>query len=203
MSRPRVPLRYAKQKWKENKDRQEKMGNRFLLSFEEWYQFWLDHGEDKNLAGVGYGKNSQVLVRIDEKGAYEVGNIQTMTRGVGNKGRPCRSLGRARPQTWIIKDPELHKMYLPYLKAKSQTDFRVREGLAVGNWKLSFAEFVAAWGDLWPLRGRASNDFTMTREDFEKDWDAGNVIIVTRAEQLRRAADYRMLTGRLRGYKSK
>lgn len=203
MSRPRIPLRYARQKWKENKQRQERMGNKFNLTFEEWYEFWLSEGINKNDVGEGYGKFSLVLVRIDEKGAYEVGNIRTMTRGSTNLGKPCRSLGRERPNTWKIKDPVLHKMYLPFLKCKSQTDYRVREGIAVGNWRLSFDEFVAAWGDLWELRGRKSEDFTLTREDPEKDWTASNVIIVTRAEQLNRANSRRVETGRVRGWKKR
>jgi hypothetical protein len=82
-------------------------------------------------------------------------------------------------------------MYIPFLKAKAQTDFRVREKIAVGDWRLTFEEFVAAWGDLWQLRGRASSDFAMTRECFEGDWTADNVVVVTRKEQLERARQYR------------
>jgi hypothetical protein len=82
-------------------------------------------------------------------------------------------------------------MYIPYLKAKSQTDYRVREGIADGEWLLTFPEFVAVWGDLWQLRGRASSDFAMTREDFDGDWTADNVVVVTRKEQLERARQYR------------
>ena len=203
MSRPRVPLRYARQKWKENRQRQERMGNEFLLTFEEWYQFWLDNGEDKNQQGVGYGKASQVLGRIDESKPFCQGNIQAMTRGKTQEGKPCRSLGRERPSTWKIKDPELHKMYEPFLKAKSQTDYRVREGIAVGEWRLSFSEFVTAWGDLWELRGRKSEDFTLTREDPEKAWSADNVVVISRREQLQRAHARRISTGRTRGWRGR
>lgn len=191
MGRHKVPLRYAKQKFKENKDRCLKMGNQWTIQFEDWYQWWLSHGIDKNATGEAYTKHSLILVRKDDTKPYSIDNITAMTRGKTNTGRPCRSLGRERPNTWVIKDPELHKMYIPFLKAKSQTDFRVREGLAIGEWKITFPEFVAAWGDLWELRGRKSEDFAMTRKDFDLDWTADNILVVTRKEQLQMARDYR------------
>jgi hypothetical protein len=167
------------------------MGNGWTLTFDEWYNWWLEQGVDKNLSGEQYSKHSLILVRKDLTLPYSIDNIIAMTRGVTNTGRPCRSLGKERPNTWVIKDPALHKMYIPFLKAKSQTDYRVREGIAEGEWKLNFEEFVAAWGDLWQLRGRASSDFAMTREDFDGDWTADNVVVVTRKEQLARAREYR------------
>lgn len=191
MARPRVPLRDARQKFRYNKERALKMGNGWQISFEEWYAWWLSHGVDKNLSGPEYTRHSLILVRKDESKPYSLDNITAMTRGKTNTGRPCRSLGKERPNTWVIKDPELHKMYTPFLKAKSQTDYRVREGIAEGEWKLTFEEFVAAWGDLWQLRGRASSDFAMTREDFDGDWTADNVVVITRKEQLERARQYR------------
>ena len=191
MARPRIPLRDAKQKFKDNKERAIKMGNGWTLTFEEWYQWWLDHGIDKNLSGEQYTKHSLILVRTDLTKPYSIDNITAMTRGKTNTGRPCRTLGKERPNTWVIKDPVLHKMYIPFLKAKAQTDFRVREKIAVGDWKLTFEEFVAAWGDLWQLRGRDSSSFAMTREDFDGDWTADNVVVVTRKEQLERARQYR------------
>jgi hypothetical protein len=191
MARPRVTLRDAKQKFRDNRDRALRLGNDWTLTFEQWYNWWLEQGVDKNLSGEKYSKHSLILVRIDLTKPYAIDNITAMTRGVTNTGRPCRSLGKERPHTWIIKDPALHKMYIPFLKAKSQTDYRVREGIAEGEWKLSFEEFVAAWGDLWQLRGRASEDFAMTREDFDGDWTADNVVVVTRKEQLERARQYR------------
>jgi hypothetical protein len=189
MSRPKVPLRYAKQKFKDNKERAIKMGNVWTIDFPSWYQWWLEQGVDKNLSGEAYSKTSLILVRKDLTKPYSLDNITAMTRGKTNTGRPCRTLGKERPDTWVIKDPELHKMYIPYLKAKSQTDYRVREGIAEGEWRLTFSEFVAAWSDLWKLRGRKSEDFAMTRLDFEKDWTADNVVVVTRKEQLKIARE--------------
>jgi hypothetical protein len=191
MGRYRVLLRNAKQRFKDNKNRVLKMNNKWEISFEDWYAWWLSHGIDKELPGEAYSKLSLMLVRIDETKPYTIDNIQAMTRGKNNIGRPCRSLGRERPHTWIIKDPVLHKMYIPFLKAKSQTDYRVREGIAVGNWAMTFEEFTAAWGDLWELRGRRSEDFAMTRIDFEADWTADNIVVVTRAEQLKMAREFR------------
>lgn len=191
MSRPRVLLRDAKQKFRDNRKRALNMGNGWTLTFEEWYNWWLSNGVDKNLTKNNYTKHSLILVRKDLTKPYSLDNITAMTRGATNTGRPCRSLGKERPNTWKIKDPELHKMYIPFLKAKSQTDYRVREGIAEGEWLITFPEFVAVWGDLWQLRGRASSDFAMTREDFDGDWTADNVVVVTRKEQLERARQHR------------
>lgn len=203
MGRQRVELRDAKQKWRDNAKRHRRLGAEFNLTFEEWYKFWLDHGVDKNIPITGYNKHSLVLVRIDDTKPFSIDNIHAATRGSTNTGRPCRSLGKSRPNTWKIKDPELHKMYIPFLKAKAQTDYRVRHGIAVGEWQLSFDEFVQLWGDLWDLRGRGSNDMTLTRDDFEGDWNIKNCVIVPRSEQLRRGHAYKMATGRTRGWKKR
>jgi len=201
MGRPRLPLRYAKNKYNYNKIRQEKNGNVWDLSFEDWYAFFLANGIDKNLTNGPITKNFLCLVRKDESKPFNKNNISLATQGANNIGRPCRSLGKSRPNTWIIKDPALHKMYIPFLKAKAQTAYRVREGLAEGIWLLSFEDFVDAWGDLWQFRGKSSLDYAMTREDFEKDWTRDNVIIVTRKEQLQRAHDYRESRDMYRGRK--
>jgi hypothetical protein len=191
MGRHKVPLRDARYKYKYNQQRAKKMGAEFNISFAAWYAWWASHGVEKNSTGKDYNKESLVMVRKDDTKPFTLDNIQAMTRGKTNTGRPCRSLGKERPNTWVIKDPVLHKMYIPFLKAKAQTDFRVREGIAVGEWLLTFDDFVAVWGDLWQLRGRASTDFAMCREDFDGDWERDNVIVVTRKEQLSRARDYR------------
>jgi hypothetical protein len=172
--------------------RQRARGQEWNLDFFDWYNFWLDQGIDKDQPKkVVMGKEALCMVRIDETLPYQVGNITVATQGETNLGKPCRSLGKERPDTWIVKDPTLHKMYIPFLKAKAQSDYRVREGLETGGWDFTFDEFAAKWGDLWQLRGRGSLDFAMSKINFEGPWNAKNTDIITRREQLQRARDYR------------
>jgi hypothetical protein len=181
----------ARSRWLGNRMRQRSRGQEWNLEFFEWYDFWLSHGIDKDQPRkVVMGKEALCMVRINENLPYQVGNITVATQGETNLGKPCRSLGKERPNTWVVKDPTLHKMYIPFLKARAQSDYRVRKGLEVGGWTFTFEEFAAKWGDLWPLRGRGSLDFSMCKIDFEKAWSTDNTDIITRREQLQRAHRY-------------
>lgn len=102
------------------------------------------------------------------------------SKGLGH-GAP----GVPRPQVWKIgPDYERHKMYDPWLKAKAQSDYRVRQGLELGHWKLSFEDFFQLWRDHWHLRGRAVDDKCLTRIDPSKDWTKKNCEIISRRQHL-------------------
>ena len=185
MGRPKqnIPLRIARQRYNYNKYRQISKG--WDLSFEEWYKLFLDNGVDKNISrGIKTTADTLCLVRYDENQPYSLDNCYLATQGNTNGDYPCRGLGKQRPRTWIIKDPESHRKYLPWLRAKAQTDYRVREGLEVGGWQLTFEQFDSLWGTLWDLRGRASTDYCMTRIDPHGPWDDVNCVVITRAESL-------------------
>lgn len=184
MGRPRVALRDAKQKYNYNRQRQLRHNNQWNLTFEDWYQYFLDNGIDKNKPVGGVTKNFLCLCRKDDSKPFQLDNLILKTQGKNNLGVPSRSQGVERPQTWKVKDPDLHKMYMPFLKARAQANFRGED------WTLTFEQFADIWGDRWALRGRASTDLAMTRDDLEGAWAENNVIIVTRREQLRRSREY-------------
>ena len=195
MSRPKMRFKVAYQRYKDNKKRCTNMGHIWELSFDEWYNWWLAQGVDKNAPGVAYSKNSLVMVRIDETQTYNINNIQAMTRGVSASGHKCRSLGKERPETWVIKDRELRKRYVPFLRARAQANFRGEE------WAMTFEEFCEKWGEFWELRGRGSLDYSMTRSDPDGQWSMDNTEVLTRREQLQRASQYRVATGKVKGWR--
>ena len=91
------------------------------------------------------------------------------------RGVPKPSLRGIYPERWISgPDPKIHRMYEPFLKAKSQANYR-REG-----WEMTFDEFAELWADKWELRGRDGPDLCMTRINHEAPWSRSNCEIVTR-----------------------
>jgi hypothetical protein len=81
-------------------------------------------------------------------------------------------------------------MYQPWLLAKAQVMYRVREGLAEGDWNLEFEDWYELWKDHWDNRGRLGHNMCITRKDFEKSWDKDNCEIVERQEHLKRNGKY-------------
>lgn len=102
--------------------------------------------------------------------------------------RPNRhGKGVPRPHMWLIgpDDSYKHSMYLPWLRAKAQANFR-QEG-----WTLTFEEFYNIWEKEWPNRGRGSDQMCMSRLDFEKEWTADNCVVIIRSEHLKQQGQYR------------
>lgn len=96
------------------------------------------------------------------------------------KREPQFYKGVARPHTWISgPDQFRHEMYMPWLRAKAQANFR-KEG-----WTLTFEEFFELWKNDWDNRGRQPENVCMTRIDKDMPWSNDNVIIVTRLDHLR------------------
>jgi hypothetical protein len=88
---------------------------------------------------------------------------------------------KPRPNAWITgPDPLRHKQYLVWLQQKNQAQYR-KEG-----WDIDFDRWLEIWGDLWFYRGRGSEDFCMTRLDFDLPLTADNVEVITRLEHLTR-----------------
>lgn len=53
----------------------------FLLSFEQWYNWWLSHGIDKNTyKSNSRDGNAPCMCRFNDTGAYELSNIYLATR---------------------------------------------------------------------------------------------------------------------------
>ena len=127
-----------------------------------------------------------------------------MAETIKKKGRPRKTSmeidipkpkgGRGpRPHIWKCgPDPKLHAMYMPWLRAKSQSDYRLRQGLEVGEFKLSFDDWVELWGENWNFRGKGPDSYCMTRKDYNKDWVLDNCEIVGRLEHLRRQSIFKV-----------
>jgi hypothetical protein len=88
-----------------------------------------------------------------------------------------------RPDTWLSGPDEFrHSLYIPWLKAKAQANFRKEE------WTMTFDEWFDLWKDCWHLRGRGAEDMCMTRADTDGSWSAENTILMTRKEHLSQKA---------------
>lgn len=94
-------------------------------------------------------------------------------KGKGRKG--------PRPHTWLIgaeAGEYKHDMYLPWLRAKAQANFR-KEG-----WDMTFEQFYDLWKNDWHNRGRLAENMCMTRKNDTIPWTAENTILITRLEHL-------------------
>lgn len=104
--------------------------------------------------------------------------------------------GVPRDFAWHYKDPLEHEMHLPFLRARAQANFR-NEG-----WTLTIEQWFAIWRDHWSQRGRGKNSLCLTRKDWTQPWSEDNIEIVTRLEQLGRAAraavEFRLAEGRFK-----
>lgn len=94
--------------------------------------------------------------------------------------RPKYVKGVPRPQAWIHKDPLMHEMNMPFLRARAQCKFRNEP------FELTFDDWYAIWRDHWHLRGRGIDDYCLVRIDDSLPWSVNNCQIQQRREQLRR-----------------
>ena len=62
---------YQTQKWNAERIR----GIQFLLTFEEWYNWWLQQGVDKNQPQPKKGPNTLCMCRFGDTGPYSLTNI--------------------------------------------------------------------------------------------------------------------------------
>jgi hypothetical protein len=90
-----------------------------------------------------------------------------------------------RPNTWKVQGQIPHQQHIAWQKMKAQAKFREEEFL------LTFEDFQWLWQTSWDVRGRASEQYCLTREDPEGAWVLGNVVCVTRKEYLTRAKLYK------------
>lgn len=95
------------------------------------------------------------------------------------KRGPIFVKGVERPHMWAVgPDPEKHKLYTPWMRAKAQANFR-EEG-----WTMTFDEFYEMWHPYWDQRGRQADDLCMSRLDWNQPWSKDNTYIITRQEHL-------------------
>ena len=97
------------------------------------------------------------------------------------KTKPGPDVGTRFPDRWRSGPDEIrHKKYLQWLQQRNQARWRGE------TWELDFEQWLDIWGDLWEQRGRAADQYCMTREDPELDWTPDNVTVLTRREHYQR-----------------
>ena len=179
-------FRKAKGKFADFRKRWQGKGIQVEFTFEQWYEWWLSHGIDKNQKQPRVHRDTLVIMQRTPSKTLGLDNCQVATYGGNDRGLPSAHDGVARPHTWKYKDPLVHAKHEPYLRAKAQWNFRGEEN------DLTFSEWCEFWtDDLWPQRGRGIEKLTLTRKDPEGSWTKSNCEIVDRREQLYRASQLR------------
>lgn len=70
--KPRKPLSYYR--YGKHKRDAASRGIAFNLTLEEWYNWWIQQGVDKNISSK-LDKNTLCMCRFNDQGAYELSNI--------------------------------------------------------------------------------------------------------------------------------
>lgn len=178
------PKAYAR--YKDHKNRASEKNIPFNLTFEEWYQFWAIHGYDKETMKLPITRDLPTMRRKDRTRGFEWDNIEIVPLCEVNRGLPRPDLQVQRPSRWIVKDPELHARYQPWLRARAQAHYRGE------TWSLSFEDWCVIWNDeTWPLRGRGPKNLSMNQIDPQGGWHLNNVILMTRREQIQRRKEFK------------
>ena len=95
--------------------------------------------------------------------------------------------GSVRPHLRKYPDPLENEQYIAFLRARAQEKFLGRE------WQLTIEDWMKIWGrQLWFKRGRKTNDLALTRIDWNKPWHRDNVVLMTRADQIRMSTQRHM-----------
>lgn len=93
------------------------------------------------------------------------------------KTPPGPPKGSLFPDRWVSgPDYDTHLKYRQWLQQKNQAQWRNE------TWNLTFDEWCQSWGDLYEERGRAPNQYCMSRDDLDGPWTVDNVIVITRKE---------------------
>jgi len=82
MPKPAHPMALARTKWARHKAQSKFRNIGFHFTFDEWYEWWLQHGVDKNLHANTFDKsdtNRLCMCRIGDQGDYEPNNVYCAT----------------------------------------------------------------------------------------------------------------------------
>jgi hypothetical protein len=85
-----------------------------------------------------------------------------------------------RPHCWKVQGDIPHKQYLAFLQMRAQANYREEE------FKLTFEDFQDLWKDHWDMKGRAIDQYCLTRINDRGAWERSNVECVVRIVHLRR-----------------
>lgn len=72
-------LNYAKLRYREHRKGARIRNIPFLITFEEWYNWWLANGVDRNIPRPNNG-DTLCMCRFNDIGAYSLGNIYCATK---------------------------------------------------------------------------------------------------------------------------
>jgi hypothetical protein len=75
---------YAKLKFRAHRKSAKYRNIPFLLTFDEWYNWWLSNGVDRNIPRKHNG-NTLCMCRFNDSGPYELSNIYCATLIQNNK----------------------------------------------------------------------------------------------------------------------
>jgi hypothetical protein len=108
-----------------------KRGVAFLLTFEEWYQWWLQNGVDKNGPSTGGLKRNQLtelcMCRFNDTGPYALNNIYCATRSQNSLDN-LRKGGIEKPiQTPLGIFPSLTAASVAYGRDKTTIGHRLKK----------------------------------------------------------------------------
>ena len=78
-------LSKAKQRFRWHRGSARKRGIDFNLTFEQWYQWWLSNGVDKNLPTIPANKNTLAMCRYNDTGPYDLTNVYCATISQNSK----------------------------------------------------------------------------------------------------------------------
>ena len=90
-----------------------------------------------------------------------------------------------RPHVWKVQGLIPHQQHLAWMQMRAQANFRGEE------FNLTLEEFQNLWKDHWDMKGRAIDQYCLTREDPDGPWDIKNTQCVVRLEHLRRQKLYK------------
>lgn len=90
-----------------------------------------------------------------------------------------------RPHCWKVQGDIPHKQHLAFLQMRAQANYRKEV------FELTFEDFQYLWRDHWDMKGRAIDDYCLTRKDPEGSWDKHNTICLPRIEHLRRQKTFK------------
>ncbi len=69
------PLAIAKKKYSRHKAQSKFRNIEFKFTFEEWYNWWLSHGIDRNVDVKWTGMDRPCMCRKNDQGSYEPSNV--------------------------------------------------------------------------------------------------------------------------------
>jgi len=101
------PLANAKKKYSRHRAQSKFRNIEFKFTFEEWYDWWLSHGIDRNIDVKWPGKDRPCMCRKNDQGAYEQSNVYFGTHVDNNAEMHAAGNHGYRPLT----DAQVKKMY--------------------------------------------------------------------------------------------